>query len=153
MSSILLILHALVGAALLGALTHQVIAALGKARRPSGSFVARYAGVNAGAFSKAIVVLYVVQFTLGALIYPAYRLEVRIPFEEMSLGWAIGVFELKEHFAGIGLMALPLYLASWRPHSPLVDPRDRIGMSLLLAGIVWWDFLIGHILNNIRGLG
>jgi len=60
------------------------------------------------------------------------------------------LFELKEHFAGIGLMSLPFYAQSWR--SPQTHPRDRIMMSCLLAFIVWWDFIVGHILTNIRGL-
>ena len=35
------------------------------------------------------------------------------------------------------------------------DPKHlgaRIGITVLLAAIVWWDFLVGHVLNNIRGL-
>ena len=28
-----------------------------------------------------------------------------------------------------------------------------VGGALAKDTIVWWDFLIGHILNNIRGLG
>jgi len=153
MSSVLLMVHVLVGTALLGAITHQVASVFrgrgGRAAR-SGSFFGRYSEVDKAIFTMAVVVLYVSQVLLGALIYPAYRLIVRIPFEEMSLGWAIGVFELKEHFAGIGLMSLPFYARSWR--SPQSHPRDRIMMSVLLAFIVWWDFLVGHILTNIRGL-
>lgn len=152
MPSVLLIFHVLVGTALLGAITHQVVSALRTTGARGASFLDRYAGVNKKSFTAAVVVLYVVQFILGSLIYPAYRLNVRVPFEEMGLGWAVGIFEFKEHFAGIGLMALPFYSYSWRTESPQGHPRDRIAISLLLAFIVWWDFLVGHVLNNIRGL-
>ena len=96
--------------------------------------------------------LYASLVVLGALIYPAYRLDVRIPFEEMSLGWAVGLFELKEHFAGIGLGLLPFYVSAWKAAPTADRRRDRMGITLVLAFIVWWDFLVGHVLNNIRGL-
>jgi hypothetical protein len=47
------------------------------------------------------------------LLYPSYRLDVRIPFEEMSLGWAVGSFELKEHAGGVALGMLPAYAFLW----------------------------------------
>jgi hypothetical protein len=30
--------------------------------------------------------------------------------------------------------------------------RDRLAITAILGFIVWWDFLVGHVLNNIRGL-
>jgi hypothetical protein len=148
----LLILHSLVGVALLGAITHQAIAMMRNRQARNDSFINRYTGVNTKAFTVAIAGLYVGQLLLGALIYPAYRLNVRVPFEEMSLGWAIGIFELEEHFAAIGLGILPAYIFAWRtaPQSP--SSWGRPSITLLLALIVWWNFLVGHVLNNIRGL-
>jgi len=148
----LLILHALVGVALLGALTHQVASSLRGRSVRSGSFVDRYIGVTQKTFTPAVVMLYLAGLLLGATIYPSYRLEVRIPFEEMSLGWAVGLFEMKEHFAGIGLGLLPLYASLWSQSSDSIDHRNRIAITLVLACIVWWAFIVGHILNNIRGL-
>ena len=153
MVTFLLILHSLAGVALLGAITHQGVALLRRAPARGDSFVARYSSVKQQVFTRAVAGLYVAQVALGALIYPRYRLDVRIPFEEMSLGWAIGLFELKEHFAGIGLAMLPFYLTSWRDAQDSTQRTDRIGITLLLAFIVWWDLLVGHVLNNIRGLG
>jgi hypothetical protein len=152
MVTFLLILHGLVGVALLGALTHQVVSMLRQRAVQSGSFVARYSGVNQHTFTVAVICLYVAQVALGGLIYPFYRLDVRIPFEEMSLGWAIGLFELKEHFAGIGLGLLPMYFSVWQTPSIATHRRDRIAITSLLSLIVWWAFLVGHVLNNIRGL-
>jgi hypothetical protein len=151
--TLLLILHSLVGVALLGAITHQLVSMWRKRRARSGSFIDRYTGVNQQIFVIAVIALYVAQIVLGAVIYPSYRLNVRIPFEEMFLFKAVGLFESKEHFAGIGLGLLPLYYWLWRPDVADSHRRDRLGITTVLAFIVWWGFLIGHILNNIRGLG
>lgn len=148
----LLILHALVGVALLGAITHQAVSLLRRRVVHTGSFLDRYRSVNHRTFTAAVIALYVTQVILGAVIYPAYRLNVRIPFEEMALGWAIGIFELKEHFAGIGLSVLPFYAYTWSGDPAAAPSRDRLAICLILAVIVWLDFLVGHILNNIRGL-
>jgi hypothetical protein len=152
MVTALLILHGLVGVALLGAITHQAVSLLRRRTMRSGSFIDRYTSVSQRSFTTAVVTLYVAGVTLGAVIYPNYRLNVRIPFEEMRLGWAIGLFELKEHFAGIGISLLPLYAFSWKEDAGETQARGRLALTLLLGFIVWWDFLVGHVLNNIRGL-
>ena len=152
MAIFLLVLHGLVGVALLGALTHQSVSTL-RGRAASGvAFLDRYAGARDRTFTAAVVVMFVAELVLGAIIYPAYRLGVRIPFEEMSLGWAVGAFELKEHFAGLGLAVLPYYAYTWKPEVAQTLRVDRVAITLLLAFVVWWDFLVGHVLNNIRGL-
>lgn len=153
MTTFLLILHSLVGVALLGAITHQAVSLLRQAIARGDSFVTRYSSVDSQAFTGAVAVMFAVQVALGAMIYPRYRLDVRIPFEEMSLGWAVGLFELKEHFAGIGLAMLPFYVFVWRNADREDRGADRTAVTLLLTFIVWWDLLVGHVLNNIRGLG
>jgi hypothetical protein len=153
MVTTLLISHGLVGVALLGAITHQMVSALRRRQVRSDSFLDRYTGVNQRTFTIAVLCLYPAGLILGAVIYPSYRLNVRIPFEEMSLGWAVGLFELKEHFAGIGLALLPMYAYTWRSEASALHRRDRVALTLILTLIVWWDFLIGHVLNNIRGFG
>lgn len=159
MTIALLILHGLLAVALLGALTHQLVSLLrgnqsaAAGRPPSeSSFIGRYAAVGQGGFTIAVVVLYFATFVLGGIIYPAYRLDVRIPFEEMSLIWAVGLFEIKEHWAGVGVGVLPLYAYVWRPQQTTTNSRDRLMITALLSLIVWSDFIAGHVLNNIRGL-
>jgi hypothetical protein len=65
----------------------------------------------------------------------------------------MGTFELKEHFAVVGLAILPAYWHFWR--LPLADEhrRTRMGLTAVLAFIVWWNFLVGHVINNVRGYG
>jgi hypothetical protein len=146
----LLILHGLVGVALLGAITHQTISVLRPAGQRGQSFPAKYAGVTARTFCNAVMLIFAANVVLGGSIYPTYRLDVRIPLEEMRLGWALGLFEMKEHFGGIGLASLPIYSYYWKADSDS-GQFGRIAITCTLAFIVWFDFLVGHILNNIRG--
>src|ERR1700733_4402837 len=60
MVTFLLILHGLVGVALLGALTHQMTSLLRRRVVRSGSFADRYSGVNQRTFTAVVIGLYVV---------------------------------------------------------------------------------------------
>ncbi len=151
--TLLLILHGLAGVALLGAITHQSVGLFRRHRATGDSLPARYLAVQPRGFSTTIVVLVLASIVLGAIIYPTYRIDVRIPFEEMALGWAIGLFEMKEHAGGIALGLLPLYAVLWRGEFMDTHRLDRTIITLILALIVWWDFIVGHVLNNIRGFG
>jgi hypothetical protein len=147
----LLILHGLLAVALLGAITHQTISVWSPTRARPENFIGRVRSVSAPSYVNAIVILYLLTAGLGAIIYPFYRLNVRIVLEQMQLFWQNGSFELKEHFVSVGLGMLPAYWYFWR--QPLADEyaRPRALVTALLAFIVWWSFLVGHILNNVRG--
>jgi hypothetical protein len=148
----LLILHALVAVALLGAITHQAIAVGGDPGNGKKSFAARYRSVDASAYAGAIALLFAASTLIGASLYPSYRMIVRPVLELNNLRMANGAFELKEHFAALGLLMLPAYWAAWsRPLVPEYTAA-RMGLTWVLAAIVWWNFLIGDVLNNIKGL-
>ena len=153
MTTLPLILHGLVGVALLGALTHQAVGLFPRAGMRREGFAARYLAVRPGVFSTAIAALFALDVLLGAVIYPAYRMDIRMSFEDMGLAWAVGLFEIKEHAAGIGLGMLPVYLVMWRPSQSDTHVLDRRLITALLTLVVWFDFLVGHVLNNIRGFG
>ncbi|HUQ73135.1 MAG TPA: hypothetical protein VM183_00310 [Burkholderiales bacterium] len=146
----LLILHGLCAVALLGAITHQAASVLLPARRPAGSFAGRFRAVPAASYANAIVLLYIVTGILGAIVYAEYRISVRTVIEQLEQRAANGSFELKEHFAAIGLGLLPVYWHYWRA---IEHSRARTAVTVLLAFIVWWSFLVGHVVNNIRGFG
>jgi hypothetical protein len=149
MTTALLIVHGLLAVALLGAITHQAASVLWPAARPAGSFAGRFRAVAAPGYANAVVVLYLLTASLGAVIYGEYRISVRIVLQELQLNAANGSFELKEHLAAIGLGMLPAYWWSWRqPNGTLRAP-----LTAMLAFVVWWNFLVGHVLNNIRGFG
>jgi hypothetical protein len=147
----LLILHGLLAVALLGAITHQAISVWVPARGEGGSFIGRMRAVPAKSYVNAIIVLYTMTAVLGGIIYPTYRLSVRIVLEQMQLYVPNGIFELKEHFVTLGLGMLPAYWYFWRAPLAAEYARTRAVLTALLAFIVWWGFLVGHILNNIRG--
>ena len=153
MTTVLLIIHGLLAVALLGAITHQTATVWLPARKPAGGFVGRFRSVPATSYANAIIVLYVCTAVLGSVIYPEYRMSVRVVVEQLEMPKTIGVFELKEHFAAIGLGVLPAYWLYWR--APLADEhaRTRAMLTALLAFVVWWNFLSGHVLNNVRGFG
>lgn len=153
MITLLLIIHGLVAVALLGAVTHQAIGVLLPARRAADSFVGRMRAVSTPAYVTAVVVLYLATAVLGGWIYPEYRLGVRVVLEQLDLWKANGSFELKEHFAALGLGMLPAYWFFWRQPLASSYSRERTVITATLAFIVWWSFIVGHVLNNIRGFG
>ena len=117
MATVLLILHGLFAVALLGAITHQTLAAWAPPGNWRHSFFARFRGVPAGAFANAIVVLYVASALLGAVVYLRFKVDIQ-PYPERDRHWhALGFFDLKEDFVAIGLGLLPAYWTCWRPVS------------------------------------
>ena len=146
-----MILHGIVSIALLGAVTHQGFAVW---RRPAPAqvFVDRFRAVAPARFAAAIVVLYVLTFALGAYIYPTFVLDVKGSVADYGMRKTIGVFQLKEHIAVIGLIMLPVYWHYWKS----VPMNASVGTRRFLTGFlmfsVWWSLVIGHVLNNVKGL-
>ena len=154
MLTVLLIVHGLLAVALLGAITHQTVSVWFPARKPAGSFVGRFRSVSAMSYTNAIVVLFLcTAFLGGVLIYPEFRLSVRPVLEQLGLWVPVGAFDLKEHFTVIAMATLPAYWYFWRQPVAAEHARTRAMLTTLLAFVVWWNFLVGHVLNNIRGFG
>jgi hypothetical protein len=146
----LLIVHGLVAVALLGAITHQTLAAWAPSDARPESFFGRFRTVPAGSFANAIVALYVIAAMLGALVYLDFKLDIQPDMERDHYWAALGLFDLKEDLVAIGLGALPAYWVCWRRSSP-GRGGTRAVLTAILAFIVWWSFLIGHVLNNLHG--
>ena len=147
----LILLHGLLAVVLLGGITHQAVAVAWPSRSKSG-IANSYRSTNSSVYTNANIVLYLATATLGGIIYPVYRVGVRTFLENARLMAATGSFELKEQFIAVGLGMLPLYWLLWnRPPESGAKPA-RIAVTLILCAIVWYGFLVGHILNNIRGL-
>jgi hypothetical protein len=135
LAPLLLTAHLLLGVALLGAVTHQVVGLLRPSVVRGGRFITRYAKADRTAFTTAIAVLFASSVLLGGVLYPTYRMHARIAFEAASLGWAIGLFELKEHFGGLGIGLIPakqlqLCEGGQRPIAAAADAqasRPRLG--------------------------
>ena len=153
MATTLLILHGLVAVALLGAITHQALATCAPSNAKPHTFFGRSRAVTAAGFTNAITVLYLASWLLGAVVYLYFKVDVQ-PILERDRHWrAMGFFDLKEDFIVIGLGVLPAYWYSWRGPINGQHHQIRTILTVLLAFIVWWSFLVGHAMNNIRGFG
>ncbi len=152
MITVLLVCHGLLAVALIGAITHQVLVLWRAVPVPADTLFGRVRNVRAGVYTNAVVILYAFNFLVGAIIYATYRIEVRPYLEEIESFLAAGSFETKEHVATLGLGLLPAYWLFWKAPSFAPHVNERKYITLLLAFFVWWNFLVGHILNNIRGL-
>jgi hypothetical protein len=144
----LLIVHGLSATLLLGAITHQAIAVWA----PSGSsagFWRSLRAVHPQRYAQAIVLLLVLTVGLGALIYIPFRSDVRAAYLDASVPWATGLFEVKEHAAALALALLPAYWALWK--NPGHAGSRRVVTTFLLV-VAWWNFVVGHVINNLRGL-
>ena len=153
MATTLLIIHGLVAVALLGATTHQTLATWTPTRARQGWFFNRFRAVPSAAFANATVLLYVLSALLGAVIYLYFRVDVRPHLERGGHWQALGLFDMKEHFVAIGLALLPAYWVCWQQPRASEFARTRAALTAILSGIVWWSFLVGHIVNNIGGFG
>lgn len=138
---------------LLGAITHQALSVRrGAAASQRRSFVDKFGAVNSAMYTMPIVVLFVATAIGGAFLYPQYRLDVRPTLEDLQMRAANGVFEIKEHMAAIGLGLLPAYAMFWKPPLAISHAATRRYLTWILAFLVWWSFLVGHVLNNLKGM-
>jgi hypothetical protein len=151
MATFLLILHGLLAVVLLGGITHQAMSVAWPSRDKTG-ILTSFRAVSGSLYTNANIVLYLATAALGGTIYPVYRLGVRTYLENARLYPAVGSFEIKEQFITVGLGMLPLYWLLWRRPPQVGAKSARIAVTLVLCFIVWYAFLVGHILNNIRGL-
>jgi hypothetical protein len=151
MATFLLIIHGLLAVVLLGGITHQAVSVAWPSRNKKG-IISSFRAVSGSVYANANIVLYLATATLGGTIYPVYRIAVRTYLENARLYPAVGSFEIKEQFVSVGLGMLPLYWLLWRRPLENGARPARIAVTVILCFIVWYSFLVGHVLNNIRGL-
>jgi len=150
--SILLIIHGILAVFLLGAITHQALGAAWPITKKGSGFFQAVRGVNGMSYTNAVVILFVVTFAIGTIIYPTYRVSVRTVLQEYRDFKPEGMFEMKEHLLALSLALLPIYWLLWRKASA-ANRVARTAVTSIVAVAVWWSFLTGHIINNIRGFG
>jgi hypothetical protein len=149
--SILLIIHGILAVFLLGAITHQAVGVAWPVTKRGSGFFHAVRGVNGMSYTNAVIVLFVMTFALGCIIYPVYRVNVRTVLQEYRLFKPEGMFEMKEHLLALSLAVLPIYWLLWRRSD--ANRVARVALTSLIALAVWWSFVTGHIINNIRGFG
>src|SRR5262245_4729224 len=93
---LLVVLHAAAAIVLIGAATHHLLIVIGYWR---GVYKERLARV----YGATMLVAYIITFVLGALAYPTFRYYVRALYMDRHAPWSSNLFDIKEHFAAIGL--------------------------------------------------
>lgn len=146
----LLLIHGIVAAGLLGMVTHQMLSVVSRGHK--ATFVGSYAAVRSLLFTNAIIVAFLTNFMFGGWIYARYRYTARPVLEDLGLRAYVGAFEFKEHLLAIVLFTLPAYWAFW--HKVPLSERSgtRTALTLFVGGGVWVAYLVGHFVNNARGI-
>jgi hypothetical protein len=150
--TVLLILHGLAAVILIGATTHQTIASWKTKSAPSTTFFQSLINTRGATYTNAIVILYILTAIGGGIIYPTYVMDVKGTLTDAQMLSAIGAFEIKEHYAIIGLAMLPTYWYLWKKVPPAEHRVTRALNTSVICAMVWTSFLVGHVLNNIKGL-
>jgi hypothetical protein len=150
---VLLILHGIVAFLLVGALTHQLISVWMPIHERIKNFFGHLRGVGGTIYVDVVIILYIITFFLGVIIYPDFKLSASTVMVQKGFWKSMDSFEFKEHILALGLAVLPAYWYYWRQPLLREDAFTRAMLTSLLAFVVWWGFLVGHVLNNIRGLG
>lgn len=101
--------------------------------------------------------IYVLQFTLGAMAYPTYRVRVRHEHFDVSLPWASNLFDIKEMWAAFGLAVFAAVFAmsfALKPEDPDQRPLSVgfASLGLLVAGIVAFATVSGFLLVSHRSI-
>ena len=109
--------------------------------------------MSAAGYATAVCVLWVLTFLVGSFIYTKYRTYIRIPLEEGHYYKTGGFFDFKENVATLGLVLLPAYWYFWKNVDKPEYDNARKGVTLVLAVMCWFLFIVGHVLNNTRGFG
>jgi hypothetical protein len=148
-----LLVHLVLSVGLVGALTHQAMAVMLPVRQPAGGIVTRFRSVPAAGYATAVCILWVITFIVGSYIYTKYRIYIRIPIEQGHYYKTGGFFDFKEHVATLGLVLLPAYWYFWKnAQNPEFDTARRM-LTVVLAAMCWFLFIVGHVVNNTRGFG
>ena len=169
---LLLVLHAILGAATVAASTHLVVWLRGYLRgKPQRRrAVRRFAAISAALFG--------LTFLVGNLGYPVYKVKVRTgylenpPAVEAAMPGAAAAeveahydrtasiarwFDVKEHWVALGLalsVACLLVLRRWEPSgeaaaiAPLV-----VGMAATAAATAWFAAIVGLVTSSYRAIG
>lgn len=145
---LLVVLHAAASIVLIGACTHHAIITWGYLRTVYKTRLGRvYAATTA--------VLYALTWILGALAYPTFRYHVRALFLDRYEPWASNLFDMKEHFASIGLpLVLGLYVLS-RVMNPKEDRTLLFTYAVMVFGvaaIVWFNVISGLVITLEKGV-
>lgn len=152
-TTVLLIVHLLLAVTLLGAVTHQVYAVWRPVPAGQASFLGSFHAVRTQLYVTPIVILFICVIALGGIMYPTFRNHVSPALVTLNLQHFQGFFDMKEHLAALGFGTLAVYWYLWKAVPLNEQTRTRQMVTSIIAFIVWYNFIVGHLLNNIKGFG
>lgn len=142
----LLMVHLLLAAFALGAVTHHWWAVVVRRDTPQ-PLLARYAKWTAISYPLALLA--------GVLIYPSYNVLVRKPpigVLEATHRWAVGLFEIKEHLGTVALVMLPwLLFSAWRyGELSRLERLNYLVATWVFTVFVYYVFIVGGLVTAIQ---
>jgi hypothetical protein len=145
----LLLVHLAGAAVLAGAMTHNltVIVRYWRGKFSRQKLEKLYVKVSFWA--------YVIVFSVGALVYPTFRVRVRHEYFDKSIPWATGLFEVREHWSAIGLA---LFIAYYALRMRLDPEKEREKLFLYTALfcivylIVWYCAIAGYYVTTLKSV-
>ena len=147
---LLLVLHAGGAIVLIGAATHH---ALQMRHYLRGQFGREKLEKT---YAKVVSVAYVVTFLLGAMLYPTYRVHVRGFHLDRDAPAFAGLFDVKEMYASLALVAavaLGALALTLRPAESPALAKVYALMSFIVCAVVWLDVIAGLLVVSVRGVG
>ena len=145
---ILLVLHLIAAFVLAGSLVHNLIIVVKYLRGKFGQKRREKLFVTLSFWS------YIITHILGTLIYPAFRIHRRHEYFDQQLPWATGLFEVKEHWAAIGLALIIAYYFLRKNFDPATERQKLffyVPVCFLLNLIVLYEIIIGSYLAVVKG--
>ena len=145
----LLLLHMLTGVAAAAVAIHLMVRLARTLKR--GKRARRSEALH----GRLLLWIYGACFTLGALVYPTFRVRVRHEYFDTSLPLATGFFEIKEHLPALGLVAA---VAAWRltradgEQDPGAAPGACIAFTSVSLAALVLNIVIGFYLTLLRSI-
>lgn len=141
----LLLVHLLLAAFALGAVTHHWWLLLFRSVQQAP--LARYAKWTAISYPLALLA--------GVLIYPSYNVLVRKPplgVLEATNRWAVGLFEIKEHLGTVALVMLPWLVLSAYRYGQLsrLERGNYILATWVFTIFVYYVFISGGLVTAVQ---
>jgi hypothetical protein len=146
---VLVLLHAAGAIVLVGASTHLALLTAGWLR---GTMRRKQLG---RLYPAVVAAAYAATYALGGLAYPAFRYHVRALYLDRHAVWASNLFDVKEHFASLGL---PLAAGALLLSRVLDLDEDRpllAGFAVFVFGttaIVWFNTISGLVITMVKGV-
>lgn len=110
-------------------------------------------------FATTAAIAYASTFVLGLVMYPTYKVRVRVEYFDQAavgLGWVSRLFDIKEMWMLVGVaIAGALVYLSRRAH-PRDDARTTplyLGLSALLFVSVWGATVMGLVVASFKAVG